>query len=42
MSVRKIFGLLKGWNIDTQKLKDELREEEDEEARIISVGSESS
>jgi len=27
IAIRKsVFGILKGWNVDTQKLKDELRE----------------
>lgn len=26
--IREIFGSLKGWKIDSQKIKDELREEE--------------
>lgn len=31
--LREIFGALKGWKIDTQKFKDELRKEEREAER---------
>ncbi|MBS3081303.1 AbrB/MazE/SpoVT family DNA-binding domain-containing protein [Candidatus Pacearchaeota archaeon] len=35
-NLRKLFGKLKGWRIDTQKFKDERRKEDSERVELLS------